>query len=108
MFDDKPIIGDFTKEECAMIYSGEYESILESFLQMPGKERDAKIIKLLGEIGHTEREVLEMLNLAVDEWEDQKRVKQYAVSAQRINNFYQDLLEMYQQEDLPEDQRDLA
>lgn len=101
-----PLIDGFNAAECSQIYSGDYEKVLNRFRGMNGPERDRLIITLAGELGGTARELCDLLEIALDEWKDQDRAKAYNDSLKMVLEFEKALFELYQQEDLPEDQRD--
>jgi len=95
----KPFIEGFSAEESGQIYDGNFQSTLERFRAVDNKQRDAEILRLLPELGHTVALLVNQLDIAIDEWNNQTYAKECSKSLKNLNAFYTQLLELYQGEE---------
>ena len=108
LWDHQPRIPGFSDEECKLIYSGNFQSVIDRFSSMPTGERDKAVINLLGELGSTSHALAIQYDALVDiagetpaeMLANNAKRKETLASLTAVDNFHEALMVLYTGSDL--------
>lgn len=95
LWNARPPIEGFTPDELEQLYSADSAMALEQIKQMPGQERDAKILEILPKLGHVSLFLIDQIEALADDPQNHEHTKKCLRSLQNLNIFEDQLLELY-------------